>query len=57
MMLTSNLMYGQMILNVISKADNIISIDLKDMIWELTLRAERLKAKLYGKLVIKLNAG
>lgn len=50
-------MYGQMILNVISKADNIISIDLKDMIWELTLRAERLKAKLYGKLVIKLNAG
>jgi len=45
MMLTSNLMYGQMILNVISKADNIISIDLKDMIWELTLRARKIEGK------------
>ncbi len=48
--------YGQ-VLNITPKADNIISIDLKNMIWGLTLRAKKVAGKTYDKLVIKLNAG
>lgn len=48
--------YGQ-VLNITPKADNIISIDLKNMIWGLTLRAKKVEGKTYDRLVIKLNAG
>lgn len=48
--------YGQ-VLNITPKPDNIISIDLKNMIWGLTLRAKKVAGKSYDKLVIKLNVG
>lgn len=51
-----DLFYGQ-VLNIVPKSDGIISIDLKDMIWGLTLRAKKVEGKTYDKLVIKLNIG
>lgn len=46
--------YGQ-VLNIIPKADNIISINLKNMIWGLTLRAKKVEGKTYDKLLVKLT--
>lgn len=45
--------YGQ-VFNIIPKADNIISINLKNMIWGLTLRAKKVEGKTYDKLLVKL---
>lgn len=45
------------VLNIIPQNDGIISINMKNMIWGLTLRAKKVAGKVYEKFVITIGAG
>ena len=45
------------VLNIIPQNDGIISINMKNMIWGLTLRAKKVAGKVYEKFVVTIGAG
>lgn len=48
--------YGES-LNIIPKADGVISVDMKNMVWGLTLRAKKVEDKVYERFIVTIDVG